>query len=169
MSQHDLGKCVTDSLEQYFRDLDGEKPAGLQRGEALADHHLGVARVLEVVQRHLRVDVVGDRLALIGQHVVQFLLTAEIAAKVHHRLGRKLVQQLAVLVVPPAGIRATGPQLVVPSLTVTVPTGASPCAATLTVTAYGWPTTEGLGDAAVIVVVVGLTTVRVTSLPVPPT
>ena len=27
MSQHDLGKCVTDSLEQYFRDLDGERPA----------------------------------------------------------------------------------------------------------------------------------------------
>ena len=29
MSQHDLGKCVTDSLEQYFRDLDGEKPAAI--------------------------------------------------------------------------------------------------------------------------------------------
>ena len=27
MSQHELAKCVTDSLEQYFRDLDGEKPA----------------------------------------------------------------------------------------------------------------------------------------------
>ena len=29
MSQHDLGKCVTDSLEQYFRDLDGERPAAI--------------------------------------------------------------------------------------------------------------------------------------------
>jgi Fis family transcriptional regulator len=29
MSQHDLGKCVTDSLQQYFRDLDGEKPAAI--------------------------------------------------------------------------------------------------------------------------------------------
>jgi Fis family transcriptional regulator len=29
MSQQDLGKHVTDSLEQYFRDLDGEKPAAI--------------------------------------------------------------------------------------------------------------------------------------------
>jgi Fis family transcriptional regulator len=29
MSQHDLGKCVTDSLQQYFRDLDGERPAAI--------------------------------------------------------------------------------------------------------------------------------------------
>ena len=29
MSQHDLGKFVTYSLEQYFRDLDGEKPAAI--------------------------------------------------------------------------------------------------------------------------------------------
>jgi Fis family transcriptional regulator, factor for inversion stimulation protein len=29
MSQHDLGKCVTDSLEQYFCDLDGERPAAI--------------------------------------------------------------------------------------------------------------------------------------------
>ena len=29
MSQQDLGKCVTNSLEQYFRDLDGEKPAAI--------------------------------------------------------------------------------------------------------------------------------------------
>jgi len=29
MSQHDLGKCITDSLQQYFRDLDGEKPAAI--------------------------------------------------------------------------------------------------------------------------------------------
>jgi Fis family transcriptional regulator len=29
MSQHDLGKCVTDSLQQYFRDLDGEKPCAI--------------------------------------------------------------------------------------------------------------------------------------------
>ena len=29
MSQHDLGKCVTDALTQYFRDLDGEKPAAI--------------------------------------------------------------------------------------------------------------------------------------------
>ena len=29
MSQHDLGKCVADSLQQYFRDLDGEKPAAI--------------------------------------------------------------------------------------------------------------------------------------------
>jgi Fis family transcriptional regulator len=29
MSQQDLGKCVTDSLEQYFCDLDGEKPAAI--------------------------------------------------------------------------------------------------------------------------------------------
>ena len=29
MSQHELGKCVTDSLEQYFRDLDGERPAAI--------------------------------------------------------------------------------------------------------------------------------------------
>ncbi len=29
MSQHDLGKCVVTALEQYFRDLDGEKPAAI--------------------------------------------------------------------------------------------------------------------------------------------
>ena len=29
MSQHDLGKCVSHALEQYFRDLDGEKPAAI--------------------------------------------------------------------------------------------------------------------------------------------
>ena len=29
MSQHELAKCVTDSLEQYFRDLDGENPAAI--------------------------------------------------------------------------------------------------------------------------------------------
>ena len=29
MSQHELAKCVTDSLEQYFRDLDGVKPAAI--------------------------------------------------------------------------------------------------------------------------------------------
>ena len=29
MSQHDLGKHVTDSLERYFRDLDGERPAAI--------------------------------------------------------------------------------------------------------------------------------------------
>ena len=29
MSQHDLGQCVVDALEQYFRDLDGEKPAAI--------------------------------------------------------------------------------------------------------------------------------------------
>ena len=29
MSQYDLGKCVTDALEQYFRDLDGEKPCAI--------------------------------------------------------------------------------------------------------------------------------------------
>ena len=29
MSQHDLGKCVTAALEQYFCDLDGEKPAAI--------------------------------------------------------------------------------------------------------------------------------------------
>mgnify|MGYP000961974969 FL=1 len=29
MSQHDLGQCVTDALKQYFRDLDGEKPAAI--------------------------------------------------------------------------------------------------------------------------------------------
>ena len=29
MSQHDLAKCITDSLEQYFRDLDGERPAAI--------------------------------------------------------------------------------------------------------------------------------------------
>ena len=29
MSQHDLGNCVTDSLQQYFRDLDGEKPCAI--------------------------------------------------------------------------------------------------------------------------------------------
>ena len=29
MSQHDLGKCVTDALKQYFCDLDGEKPAAI--------------------------------------------------------------------------------------------------------------------------------------------
>ena len=29
MSQHDLGKCVTDSLQQYFCDLDGERPAAI--------------------------------------------------------------------------------------------------------------------------------------------
>jgi Fis family transcriptional regulator len=29
MSQQDLGKCVANALEQYFRDLDGEKPAAI--------------------------------------------------------------------------------------------------------------------------------------------
>ncbi len=29
MSQHDLGKCVIDALEQYFCDLDGEKPGAI--------------------------------------------------------------------------------------------------------------------------------------------
>jgi Fis family transcriptional regulator len=29
MSQHDLGRCVTRSLEQYFHDLDGEKPSAI--------------------------------------------------------------------------------------------------------------------------------------------
>lgn len=29
MSQHDLGRCVVNALEQYFRDLDGERPAAI--------------------------------------------------------------------------------------------------------------------------------------------
>ena len=29
MSQQDLGRCVTNALEQYFRDLDGERPAAI--------------------------------------------------------------------------------------------------------------------------------------------
>ena len=29
MSQHDLGQCVINALEQYFRDLDGEKPGAI--------------------------------------------------------------------------------------------------------------------------------------------
>ena len=29
MSQHDLGKCVINALEQYFRDLDGEQPSAI--------------------------------------------------------------------------------------------------------------------------------------------
>jgi Fis family transcriptional regulator len=29
MSQHDLAQCVIDALEQYFRDLDGEKPGAI--------------------------------------------------------------------------------------------------------------------------------------------
>ena len=29
MSRQDLGRCVTASLEQYFRDLDGEKPCAI--------------------------------------------------------------------------------------------------------------------------------------------
>ena len=29
MSQHDLGQCVINALEQYFRDLDGEKPRAI--------------------------------------------------------------------------------------------------------------------------------------------
>ena len=29
MSQHDLGQCVINALEKYFRDLDGEKPAAI--------------------------------------------------------------------------------------------------------------------------------------------
>ena len=29
MSQHDLGKCVITALEQYFSDLDGEKPGAI--------------------------------------------------------------------------------------------------------------------------------------------
>jgi Fis family transcriptional regulator, factor for inversion stimulation protein len=29
MSQQDLGQCVVNALEQYFRDLDGEKPAAI--------------------------------------------------------------------------------------------------------------------------------------------
>ncbi len=26
---HDLAKCVTEALEQYFHNLDGEKPSGI--------------------------------------------------------------------------------------------------------------------------------------------
>jgi Fis family transcriptional regulator len=29
MSQQDLGQCVTNALEQYFRDLDGEQPSAI--------------------------------------------------------------------------------------------------------------------------------------------
>ncbi len=29
MSQHDLGKCAVSALEQYFLDLDGEKPSAI--------------------------------------------------------------------------------------------------------------------------------------------
>jgi len=29
MSQQDLGKCVVNALEQYFRDLDGESPSAI--------------------------------------------------------------------------------------------------------------------------------------------
>jgi Fis family transcriptional regulator len=29
MSQHDLGQYVISALEQYFRDLDGEKPGAI--------------------------------------------------------------------------------------------------------------------------------------------
>ncbi len=29
MSQHDLGSCVVGALEQYFHDLDGEKPSAI--------------------------------------------------------------------------------------------------------------------------------------------
>ncbi|MCL2523314.1 MAG: Fis family transcriptional regulator [Betaproteobacteria bacterium] len=29
MSQQDLGQCITNALEQYFRDLDGEHPTGI--------------------------------------------------------------------------------------------------------------------------------------------
>ena len=29
MSQHDLGQCVINALEQYFRDLDGESPSAI--------------------------------------------------------------------------------------------------------------------------------------------
>ena len=29
MSQHDLGQCVINALEQYFRDLDGERPSAI--------------------------------------------------------------------------------------------------------------------------------------------
>ncbi len=29
MSQHDLGRCVINALEQYFCDLDGERPAAI--------------------------------------------------------------------------------------------------------------------------------------------
>lgn len=29
MSQHDLTTCVSGALEQYFHDLDGEKPAAI--------------------------------------------------------------------------------------------------------------------------------------------
>jgi len=29
MSQHDLGRCVIRALEQYFHDLDGEKPGAI--------------------------------------------------------------------------------------------------------------------------------------------
>jgi Fis family transcriptional regulator len=29
MSQQDLGRCVINALEQYFRDLDGESPSAI--------------------------------------------------------------------------------------------------------------------------------------------
>jgi hypothetical protein len=49
---------------------------------------------------------------------------------------------------------------------VTVPVGDSVCAATVTFTVYGWPTTVGSGVSAVIVVVVGCWSSS-SSVPVP--
>ena len=63
--------------------------------------------------------------------------------------------QLAALFGALAGLNVTGPQLLVPSLMVTVPVGFCVCAATLTLTVYGWPTKLGAGVCEVMVVVVG--------------
>ena len=63
--------------------------------------------------------------------------------------------QLAVLFGAVPAVSVTGPQLALPSLMVTVPVGEVLTAATLTLTVYGWPTTEGSGRSEVIVVVVG--------------
>ena len=63
--------------------------------------------------------------------------------------------QLAVLFGAVPAVSVTGPQLALPSLMVTVPVGEVVTAATLTLTVYGWPTTDGSGRSEVIVMVVG--------------
>ena len=78
MSQHDLGKCVTDSLQQYFRDLDGEKPC------AIYDMVLKNVEkpMLEVVMRHADAGILLVRAQMTTTGVVSTALD---------RLGRNTV------------------------------------------------------------------------------
>lgn len=71
MSQHDLAQCVIDALEQYFRDLDGEKPAAIYdmvlKSVEKADARSGAR------QSRQQPDAGGEMLGHQPQHVAQKL------------------------------------------------------------------------------------------------